>query len=289
MKQFTGSLSTFLGNKRGSYDAPLAFVDCFTFTLKTGFVVRSNNSDSDIIYLGNAFPAAAPRVQGLKFKGSVGLGVDRQQITLLARPTDLLNGAPMLGAIAQGAFEGAAFSRTRVFYDMLGGTQQGGVVLFSGRVATVDNAGRTKAQITVASGVVILDYNMPRNLYSSGCIHSLYDAGCGVNRFTFQAPGVVAPGSTSTVILTSAAIAGHIGGEVVFTTGQNAGIIATVRAVSVGVSLTLLYPTPSVPTTGDAFVAYDGCDHTRGTCQFRFNNLANFRGFPFIPPPQIAY
>ena len=43
------------------------------------------------------------------------------------------------------------------------------------------------------------------------------------------------------------------------------------------------------PSTGDGFTVAFGCDHTRGTCQSRFANLANFRGFPFVPPPQIAH
>jgi len=55
------------------------------------------------------------------------------------------------------------------------------------------------------------------------------------------------------------------------------------------VSLSLMYPLPATPAAGDAFTVAFGCDHTRGTCQGRFNNLANFRGFPFVPPPQIAY
>ena len=50
-----------------------------------------------------------------------------------------------------------------------------------------------------------------------------------------------------------------------------------------------MYPLPFAPMTGDAFTVYAGCDHTQGTCQNRFNNLANFRGFPYVPPPQMAY
>ena len=55
-----------------------------------------------------------------------------------------------------------------------------------------------------------------------------------------------------------------------------------------GTSLTLLYPLQSVPAAGDSFTVYFGCDHTPGTCQSKFNNLANFRGFPYVPPPQMA-
>jgi hypothetical protein len=35
-------------------------------------------------------------------------------------------------------------------------------------------------------------------------------------------------------------------------------------------------------------VVYKGCDKTTATCAGRFNNLANFRGYPFVPPPELA-
>jgi hypothetical protein len=47
-------------------------------------------------------------------------------------------------------------------------------------------------------------------------------------------------------------------------------------------------PLQSVSSVGDTFTIYYGCDHTPGTCQSKFNNLANFRGFPYVPPPQMA-
>ncbi len=66
-------------------------------------------------------------------------------------------------------------------------------------------------------------------------------------------------------------------------------MLATVKWAAAGSALALMYPLPFAPATGDAFTVYAGCDHTQGTCQGRFNNLANFRGFPYVPPPQMAY
>ena len=71
--------------------------------------------------------------------------------------------------------------------------------------------------------------------------------------------------------------------------GLNANVRATIKSAVAGVSLSLMYPLPSAVTTGDGFTVAMGCDHTRGTCQNRFANLANFRGFPFVPPPQTAF
>ncbi|MBE7190375.1 phage BR0599 family protein, partial [Jatrophihabitans endophyticus] len=53
-------------------------------------------------------------------------------------------------------------------------------------------------------------------------------------------------------------------------------------------SLALAYPLTAAPAAGDAFTVYQGCDHRLATCQTQFANQANFRGFPFIPPPTLA-
>ncbi len=289
MKSASTALIAFLNAVRANPDAPIAFADCFTFTLATGTILAYTNVDQPVVYNGLTFRSDGPLVQGLKYKASVGLEVDKQQIVIAARPTDLVNGSPFLNALRDGAFDGATAQRDRVFMSALGQTPIGGVTLFHGRVSTVDQIGRTSATITVASDLVVLDYDMPRNLYSPTCLHTLYNSGCGVVRGTYAASGTVGAGSTATLINFSGALATHAQGSMVFTSGVNANLRATVKSVAAGVSLSLMYPLPSPPATGDGFTVYAGCDHTQATCSSRFSNLANFRGFPFVPPPQIAY
>jgi uncharacterized phage protein (TIGR02218 family) len=290
MKTASPALITFLDAARANPDAPIAFADCFTFTLSTGTVLTYTNVDQPVVYDGLTFVADGPLVQGLKYKASVGLEVDKQQITIAARPTDLINGNPCLNAIREGAFDGATVQRDRVFFNTaLGGAVVGGVTLFHGRVSTVDMVGRTSATITVASDLIVLDYDMPRNLYSPTCLWTLYSAGCGVIQGTYSVSGAVGSGSTETLILTPAALAIHVQGKMVFTSGDNANVLATVKSALAGVSLTLMYPLPDIPAAGDGFTVAAGCNHTRAACQSIFNNLSNFRGFPFVPPPQLAF
>ena len=190
MKSASPALVAFLNAARANPDAPIAFADCFTFTLATGTILAYANVDQPVVYNGLTFRADGPLVQGLKYKASVGLEVDKQQITIAARPTDLVAGSPFLNALRDGAFDGAIVQRDRVFMSALGQAPIGGVTLFHGRVSTVDQVGRTSATITVASDLVVLDYDMPRNLYSPTCLHTLYDAGCGViSRGTYAASG----------------------------------------------------------------------------------------------------
>ncbi len=289
MRAASSGLIAFLNAARANPDAPIAFADCFTFTLMTGIVLRYANVDYPIVYGGNAFSASGPMVQGLKYKCSVGLEVDRQQIVVMARPTDLVAGAAFLALVRDGALDGASVQRDRVFLTAPGGSVVDGVMLFHGRVSTVDAVGRTSATINVASDLVVLDYDMPQNLYSATCLHTLYDAGCGLSASSFATSATAASGSTATTILFSGASAAHVQGKLIFSTGVDVGIGATVRAATPGASLTLMYPLPAAPAIGDAFAVYQGCDHTQATCKAKFDNLVHFRGFPYVPPPQIAY
>jgi uncharacterized phage protein (TIGR02218 family) len=289
MKTASPALIAFLNAARANPDAAIAFADCFTFTLATGVILAYASVDQPVVYNGVTFLADGPLVQGLKYRGSVGLEVDKQQITIAARPSDLVNGSPFLNALRDGAFDGATVQRDRVFMTALGTTPIGGVTLFHGRVSTIDNVGRTSATITVASDLVVLDYDMPRNLYSATCLHVLYDSGCLLTASSFATSSTAGSGSTATAINFSGASATHVQGKLIFTSGANAEIQATVRSAVPGTSLTLMYPLPAAPAIGDAFTVYQGCDHTQATCKAKFNNLIHFRGFPYVPPPQIAY
>ena len=87
-------------------------------------------------------------MQGLKYKGTVGLDVDKQQVIIAARPTDLINGAPFLQALRDGAFDGAAVTRDRVFLTGPSGSVVGGVRMFQGR------AGGARAHARRAAGLL---------------------------------------------------------------------------------------------------------------------------------------
>jgi uncharacterized phage protein (TIGR02218 family) len=289
MKQTTTAVINLINAARAAPDAPIAFAECFTFITTTGTQYTWTNVDYDIVFNGFTFSASGPLVSGLKYKGSIGLEVDKQQITIAARPTDVINGAPFLVALRDGAFDGAPVYRDRVFLTGPTGSVVGGVRMFQGRVSTVDNVGRTQAAVTVASDLVILDYDMPKNLFSPTCLHVLYDAGCGIIRGTFSLDGTVGARSNSNTINFSGARAGDAQGSLIFTSGANANVRATLRSVNVGTSYSLMYPLPFAPTEGDTFNVAFGCDHTQATCHGKFNNLINFRGFPYVPPPQLAY
>lgn len=71
-----------------------------------------------------------------------------------------------------------------------------------------------------------------------------------------------------------------------WTGGANAGQGAEVRShrkVSGDPVIELWQPMPRAIAIGDAFVVRAGCDKRFATCKSKFDNTANFRGFPHMP------
>jgi uncharacterized phage protein (TIGR02218 family) len=290
MKAASDALISYLNTIRAQADAQLLMADAFTFSLLNGLVLRYTDIDVTFQYNGANFLANSVLVSGLKYTAKIGLEVDTQQITIAARATDFVTGGtPFLQALRDGTFDGCEIQRDRIFFsDKLGGSIIGAVTLFKGRLGNIDEIGRTSAKLTVNSDLILLDLDMPRNIYQATCLHRLYDSGCTLNKATYGSNGSVGSGSTASVINWSGALAAHQQGSITFTSGVEDGVTATVQSVSAGVSLTLIYPLESIPSTGDQFTVYQGCDHTPATCKSKFNNFANFRGFPFVPTPQMA-
>jgi uncharacterized phage protein (TIGR02218 family) len=290
MKPASIALISYLNTARGNPDAQLLMADAFLFTLNNGTTLAYTNIDVTFAYNGQTYLANSVLIDGLKYKAGVGLEVDQQQMTIAARSTDTVSGGgPFLEALREGVFDGCEIVRYRVFFsDRLGGTVVGAAILFKGRLGSIDEIGRTGAKLTVNSDLVLLDIDMPRNLYQPTCLHTLYDAGCTLNKASFGSNGTVGAGSTASVIYWPGASANFAQGTLTFSSGVLAGVSATVGSAVTGVALTMINPLEAVPAPGDAFTIYSGCDHTPATCQAKFNNLANFRGFPYVPPPQTA-
>lgn len=287
MKSASPALVAYINIVRAQRDAPLLMADCFTFSLLSGLVLTYTNADVPIALNGYSYVANSVLVDGLNYKCAVGLDVDQQKITISARPLDTIGGVPFLQALRNGVLDGCEITRERVFLTAWNAPPLGSVLLFKGRVATINSLGRTTAEITVNSDLALLDIQIPRNLYSPACVHVLFDSGCGLVKNVYGANGAVGAGTTNLSIAWSGASAAYAQGTIVFTSGVNGGISANVKSAS-STALTLAYPLLNAPAVGDTFTAYQGCDHSMATCKAKFNNLANFRGFPFIPPPTYA-
>ncbi len=156
MRAATSALVNYINMLRAEPDAQAIMADCYTFTLLTGLILTYTNADVPVTLNGYVYAANSILVDGLKFKCAAGLEVDQQQITVSARATDTVGGVPLLQALRNGVFDGCEIQRERAFLNSWAPADTanpiGSVILFKGRIGTVDNVGRTSAQITVKFG-----------------------------------------------------------------------------------------------------------------------------------------
>jgi uncharacterized phage protein (TIGR02218 family) len=287
----TNALVNYINMLRANPDAQAIVADCYAFMLRTGLILTYTNADVPVTLNGYVYAANAVLVDGLKFKCAAGLEVDQQQITLSARATDTVGGIPFLQALRNGVFDGCEIQRERAFLNSWSLTDTanpiGSVILFKGRIGTIDNVGRTSAQITVNSELVLLDLKMPRNVYSPACQHVLYDSGCALVKSAFGTAGTAGAGSTGSVINWSGASTNFDQGTITFSSGINAGVTANVKSAVAGVSLVLSYPLLNAPSAGDAFTAYFGCDHTQIYMHYEVQQSREFPGVSLYSCPDL--
>lgn len=280
MKTASDSLKALLASNE------FLFADLYTITLINGTVIRYTNADGSVNYAGNTYPNQ--RIERTSIKSSIGVDVDTMTVTIRAGLADLINSVPFPQFASQGGFDGALVQLDRAFMASFGNTNAGVVNLFFGRVSEVQPS-RTSIDLMVSSMTELLNISMPRNLVSPGCIHNLYDSGCGLDQESFALARTVASVASSTEFQISGADADGLfdAGKVIFTSGLNDGVVRSVKTFASG-TLNLAQPLPFDLAVGDTLKAYYGCDKSKSTCTNKFNNIIHFRGFPFVPVPTAS-
>ncbi len=128
-------------------------------------------------------------------------------------------------------------------------------------------------------------------LYTATCTADLGDARCKID---LADPAFRGSGTVTDVIATSQiAVSGlddfesgwFTAGRLTFASGANAGLSVEVKThrKDSTVTITLWQAMPEPMAAGDAFTVTAGCDKRFATCRERFDNVVNFRGFPYIP------
>jgi uncharacterized phage protein (TIGR02218 family) len=223
------------------------------------------------------------------------IGLETDTITFDVIPGDgQVFGEPFLSACQDGTFDGATVQIDRAFMPTYGNVAAGIVNVFTGRVGEVD-AGRSVATFMANSWMELLNQVLPRNVYQASCVNNLGDNMCGVHLESYAQNFTILAGSTKAVLLigsTAGSGAPYQLGKVIVQTGLLAGLSRSVRACAFSGgtgTVTLLGPLPSAPAVGDSVRLYYGCDKSQGAqgCP-KFANIANFRGFPYIPQPVTA-
>jgi uncharacterized phage protein (TIGR02218 family) len=286
MRTMTAGLLNYLAT-----NTKLQYADLYTITLKLGTVLRYTTADRKVVLAGNTFLPSGPQLKAGRFKTSVGLTVDTFDLTILAKPSDVVAlGLGLLAAARMGLFDQAAIRVERLYMPTWGDTSLGALLKFVGNMGPGATS-RTQATFNCKSETEKLNKKLPQPLIQPGCIHTLFDAGCTLLKASFTSASATTA-VTSKKLFTASGLAQAAGyfdlGVVTWTSGPNAGLTATVMKHSAGGVIELHVPLLFTPGVGDTFTILPGCDKLDTTCNTKFGNLANNGGFKYVPVPEAA-
>jgi uncharacterized phage protein (TIGR02218 family) len=264
--------------------------DLYTITTIQGIEYRYTNYDFDLTVGGKVFSSQGPIISREGISLSLGIEVDNLSITIGTNESTKFGEVPVAQAFHNGVLDGARFKLERIFMDAHTptDTSAGTLVLFEGRIVEPE-FDRYEIKASVVSDVDGLKLQMPRNLYTPGCLNTLFDSACGLLSADFAVNTTIGTNSTPNRILCdlSQPQGWFTQGVVEFLEGVNIGIKRTVRLHEAG-SLILTLPLLKMPAIGEAIRVYPGCDKRLETCTNRFNNRARFRGSPYVPVPETS-
>tara|TARA_R110002153_G_scaffold104852_1_gene242991 strand:- start:6452 stop:7276 length:825 start_codon:yes stop_codon:yes gene_type:complete len=162
------------------------------------------------------------------------------------------------------------------------------VTIFNGKIASVafSKAGR-EAQMKIEPLVTAQSKPLPNHTYQGLCNHVLYGTRCGVDDTdaAFRLTGAVTAVTGITITVTGADANGdgyYTGGFVEISGSSDRRLIVD----QTGTVLTLHLPFTVSPISTSVLV-FAGCDHSISTCKTKFNNVANFGGFAWVPSKNV--
>ncbi|WP_150526811.1 DUF2163 domain-containing protein [Roseibium sediminis] len=252
---------------------------CWQVTRQDGLIFGFTDHDRALIFDGVTFEAASG-FSGTEIESSLGLSVDNMDVE-----GALSSDAITESDIASGLYDDAAITLYRVNWQNV----HERAVIKRGNIGEV-----TRGAIAFQAEFRGLAHKLQQTIgrtFQYGCDAALGDARCGVN---LNAPdnkgtGTVATASGRTFQADGLSAFPHdrfSRGVLTWETGGNAGqkIKVKVHKSQGGTVELTLWREPVNPITpGDAFTVRAGCPHTFGACKVKFNNGANFRGFPHMP------
>ncbi|MEA2841709.1 MAG: hypothetical protein QOF41_3039 [Methylobacteriaceae bacterium] len=253
---------------------------CWRLTRRDGVVRGFSDHDCDISFSGVTFAAASG------FDAS-----DREAALGLSTGGGEVNGALSSDVLTEDDLANGVWDGASVEIWLVNWSAPDQSVLLD--VATIGQVRRSEFAFTaeLRSAASFLDQETGL-LFQRLCSADLGDARCKValTAPNFACDGTIVAGATSVAFsatLDRAYASGFFsGGKLTFMSGGNSGAMCEIKDHAVlGVNVSFLLWTPlAYPTAaGDRFTVTAGCDKTLASCRYKFNNLANHRGFPHMP------
>lgn len=253
----------------------LTLSTCWKLTRRDGKVFGFTDADVDIVFNGLTYQAASGFTPS-SIATSNTLAVDNLDVEGVLSSETITDADLMAGL-----WDGSSVEVWKVNRNSPG---DGGMLMRKGTTGQVE-IGRSNYRAELRGMMQPLQQTFG-NVYTSPCKANLGDAKCKVNIATYTVTGAVtALGSARSFTDSSRADAAgtYSAGKLTWTSGLNNGLSMEVKTFATGGVFTLQQPMPYAIAVGDTYSVSRGCDKKSTTCQTNFNNIINFRGFPFIP------
>jgi len=279
----------------------------YKITLIGGTILYFTSWDVPLTVGGNLYKTGLTIHRG-PISRKAGLEVQTLELTIAPQDDNpggvvTVGGFPFLQAVNAGVFDAALILFSKGFFNMpvppaTIDTTPGLVPCFQGEVNDA-TAGRFTASIKIESDSAQLNVAMPKNVIQTGCVHSLFDAGCALVKAAFTTSGA-ASGTPGVLQFNTnlTQVNGYFDlGVVTWTSGPNSGLSFPVKShLNASGQVTLAKPMPNAPAAGNTFTIVPACLKTKAACSNAsaavsapFNNLVHFRGMPFVPVPETLY
>jgi uncharacterized phage protein (TIGR02218 family) len=253
---------------------------CWIVTRNDGVVQGFTEHDEDVV-LGGVTCLAGSGLAGSEATSKLGLAVDGSEMTG-ALSDETLNEDDL----AAGRYDAAGVELWLVDWS----EPDLRVLLAKGSLGEVKREGPAfTAELRGLSQKLAEESG---RLFTSTCSADLGDARCTIDlaNAAYRGDGTVLA-LNAVSAFTASGLDGlddgwFTAGKISFTGGANAGQAMEVKLHKKSdgvVSLTLWQAMAQPIAVGDTFTVTAGCDKRFATCLNRFNNAANFRGFPHIP------
>jgi len=253
---------------------------CWLVTRQDGETYGFTDHDRDLSFDGHVFKAASGLSAGA-LQQTTGLSVDNSEAV------GALSDASVSEAdLAEGRFDGAEVQAWLVNWADVSAR----VVAFRGNFGEVT---RKVGAFRVELRGLTERLNQVQGLvYQAGCSAVLGDARCGVDLglAAYRASAAIAEidvlGRVRIEGLTGFADQWFERGRLEVLSGASAGLSVMVKAdrlTDTGRVLDLWHGTGAALVAGDTIRLIAGCDRRATTCQTKFANFLNFRGFPHVP------
>lgn len=263
---------------------------CLKITGKNGSVVAFTTHDADLTFGSVTYKAKKSFSMGsIKWSNRI-----EEQLTTITGviDQDFLGSTIIADDIRTGLYIGAPF----ILYLVDWTNTANRTVLKEGKIASIYPEGTqyTADLRDMMSPLVKTPLVQP---VSVACSAELGDTRCGYTRE--QDTGTIDDFNSYYELIDSTfAWSGSgdpevqlVGGEFYFTTGDYTWFRNQVKSYDNATkTFTFVRPFPQTPSEPFwNFVVFEGCPKTASACLDRFNNMANFRGFPHVPTKDKLY